>query len=211
MGRYPWFTSRSEAATFGARDSPARPVHFQELCDPFSRLARVGPRAGPHAERLRAHAGRDPSRCPGVARQRRTAAGFGHAVSRDETRGLHALGPRAGGATESRGRTGGAGRQGNAHHKSARQGAEPLERSAGDRPDAGARRTSVGDVRGRGRRAVSKGTDARGPAERLRIFVAERGPSRLSPNPPRAFSPAPSCAPPHRAPPAPAASPPPPP
>src|SRR2546430_17418206 len=56
----------------------------------------------------------------------------------------------------------------------------PLERSARDRSGARARRTQVGDAGRRGRRTVGKATSARGPAERLRILVEERGPSCLS-------------------------------
>src|SRR5207253_8363876 len=67
---------------------------------------------------------------------------------------LPALGSRAGGATKSRGRTDGAGGHRHAHHELARQSAEPLERSAHHRTDAGVRRAAVGDVRGRGGGAI---------------------------------------------------------
>src|SRR5438094_326706 len=87
---------------------------------------------------------------PGLARRCRATARFGHAVSRNEARDLPALGSPAGGATKSRGPTGGTGGQRHAHHEFARQSAEPLERSAHHRTDAGVRRAAVGDVRGRG-------------------------------------------------------------
>src|SRR5439155_460120 len=74
----------------------------------------------------------------GLGRGRRPTARFGHAVPRDETLDLHAPGPPAGGATKSRGHPGRTSRHRNAHHEFAHQGAEPLERPAGDRSDAGA-------------------------------------------------------------------------
>src|SRR5206468_12953021 len=46
--------------------------------------------------------------------------------------------------------SGGAGGHRHAHHEFARQSAEPLERSAHQRTDAGVRRAAVGDVRGSG-------------------------------------------------------------